>query len=308
MYIETIAGLLLLLASAEVMLRGAVDVSVKGGLPKAFIAFSIIGFGTSAPELMVSTLAAANDKPGLALGNVVGSNTMNILLVLGLSGLFARLPMRSASSWRMDMQLLSISVLLTALLLTVFSEIGRVAGLLMVLGYTGYLVWAYRHNKASVADTDEVAASRWPLWASLAALFGGLAGVIWGADLLVHGATGLARSFGISETVIGLTLVAFGTSLPELVTSVMACLRGHQEMAIANVLGSNIMNTFVILGAAATISPIPALDMIMTRDLWVMAGASAVLIGAAMVREILPRWLAGAMLLSYGVYVWAVFS
>lgn len=308
-FLEVAGGLVLLLGGGEVLVRGAVDLARAFGVPPLVVGFSIVAFGTSAPELLVCIEAALGDHPDIVLGNVVGSNIANILLVVGAAAAIRPLLPQPDGLRRDCRATIGLTVLFAALsLLGVFS---RPLGGAMVLLLAGYTVWSFRaarrQNDVSATPIGEAAAEipRGPRSLTLAVLLtiGGIAGVVYGADVLIHGAVAVARLAGLSEAVIGLTLIAVGTSLPELVASVMAALRGHAGLSIGNVMGSNLFNMFGITGATAVVAPVPAPAQVLGFDLWVMLGVT-VLIGAALLRGLsFGRGLGIAMIGAYALYV-----
>jgi cation:H+ antiporter len=309
-YLELAAGLALLLICGDLFVRGAVGVAEALKVSPLVIGLTLVGFGTSLPELVASLEAARLGAPGIAVGNVVGSNIANVLLILGISALIAPIAV-SPGTFR-----LNGPVLLGASLLAVFvfylGTIGRVGGiafLLLLAGYTFTAYWtgrrgldepAMRHMAEEVENTPP---RRAPLALYLALTAGGLLGIVVGANLLVQGAVALARQVGVTETVIGLTVVAVGTSLPELATSVVAALRRHGDVALGNVIGSNIFNILGILGATAIYHPIMVPGEIIRFDSWVMLGASALLIVFSMTRAKVERWEGVVLLAGYAAYI-----
>lgn len=260
-------GLLALLAGGEALVRGAVIVAQRAGLSPMVIGLTLVGFGTSAPELMTSMFAAADGLPGIALGNVIGSNIANILLILGLSALIAPVAAKGVlgrDGWVM------LAVTAFAVFLLFSGTIGRGAGLFSLALLAAYLAWTLLSGAADDEDLPEGGA----LWQGFAFFVVGLVGVILGASWLVDGASAIASAFGVSDAVIGLTIVAVGTSLPELVTSIMAARRGQGAIAVGNVIGSNIFNVLGILGITAAVFPLNVPAEMLGLSLWVFAGAA----------------------------------
>ena len=279
-----LGGLALLAAGGELLVRGAVGWATRLGISPLLAGLTIVGFGTSMPELATSLQAAFAGSPGIALGNVVGSNISNILLVLGLSALIAPLAVRP-EAYRRDAVALSAA---TALCVgaVMLGTIGAAAGAVLFAALIGYLWWAYRSESGSgdaeearhLADTqDHPPAPRGPFVLAVMVV-AGLAAAIFGAGLLVDGAVVLARGAGLSEAVIGLTIVAIGTSAPELVSCIAAVRKGHGDVALGNVVGSNIYNLLGILGATALIHPLQVPLEIRQVDVWVMAAATLLLL------------------------------
>lgn len=294
------AGLLGLLLGGESLVRGAVDIARTLAMPPMLIGLTVVGFGTSTPELLVSVDAALRGVPDIAIGNVVGSNIGNILLIVGLTALIW--PIRvTGQTLRRDLGVMIVAALC---LLPLFwmGFIPRLAGVALVAGLAAYLVWAYLAPRGT--PEPDVATPPKPVWQALAWLVFGLAALMLGARLLVDGAVNIAQAFGLSEAFIGLTIVAVGTSLPELATSCIAAVRRQSDIAIGNIVGSNIFNVLGILGATAIITPIPVADRFLVLDLPVMLAASGLLAVLLLVRSGVGRSGGAALLLAYGAYLW----
>lgn len=290
-----LAGLPALLFGGDLLVRGAVSLAQVLRVSPIVISLTLVGFGTSTPELVASVSAALKGAPGLALGNVVGSNIANILLILGAAAVISPMVTRNLVS-RTD----TVWFVVTAVLgagLAAFGVIPRGAGLALMALLAVYIWQTLRNGDAPEAPVDVVAPS---VRRSGITFLAGLALTLGGAVALVDGATGIARTFGVPETVIGLTLVAVGTSLPELATSLIAAWRGRSEVAIGNILGSGIFNVLAILGTTAAIAPlrVPAGEMV--TDGLVMLAASLVL-AAMLLRSITISRLAGVAALA--VYI-----
>jgi cation:H+ antiporter len=277
-------GLVILLFAGDLLVKGAVNLSLRLGIPALLVSLTIVAFGTSAPELLISIKSILDGVPGLALGNVVGSNTANVLLVLGIPALLSGL--QGASDTRKTyLVMIGGSLLFTALAFlgpfTWWHGLILLSVLAYVLVDTARAASAHRaeaHGAPPVAAEDlEEADPDMPWWKIALYLGLGLAGLPLGADLLVDSSVAIATAYGVSETVIGLTLVAIGTSLPELATTVMAALRNHADVALGNVIGSNMFNLLGIIGISALVGPIPVDPDILRFDIWVMLVASAVL-------------------------------
>ena len=297
-YVLFVAGLLGLFFGGEYLVRGASAVARHFRLSPMVIGLTIVGFGTSAPELLVSVQAALEGRPGIAIGNVVGSNIANILLILGTSAAIAPLLIPARKLWRDLGFMLAATAALWVMLWD--GQVTRIEGLILLLGMAAFLTTAFLTGKDDGGDS----ADDTPQWKAWAMTVAGLVVLVIGARLLVDSATEIARGFGVSEAVIGLTIVAVGTSLPELATSVIAAIRKQTEIAVGNIVGSNIFNIFGILGITATIIPIPADPRFATLDMpWVAATALG-LTALAFLLGGLPR-IAGAFLLAaYGGYLW----
>ena len=308
-YVHLIAGLVLLLVGGELFVRGAVGIAQRFKVSPLLIGLTLVGFGTSLPELFASLEAARVGSPGIAVGNVVGSNIANILLILGLSALITPLGVASGSLRRDGPVLIATSILTIGICL--FGRIDRWWGFMFLTLLLTYMIYAYlseRRYQNERARLHFVEAAEVKPQATSAVLMpalalGGLAGIILGAGLLVDGAIVLARAFGVSEAVIGLTIVAVGTSLPELTTSLIAALRRHGDVALGNVVGSNIFNLLGILGTTAVYRPIAVPSEIAHFDNWIMLAATALFIAFATTRSQVERWEGGVMLTGYLAYV-----
>jgi len=310
--VQLIGGLTLLLLGGEALVKGSVAVAQRLGVSPMLIGLTLVGFGTSTPELVTSVQAALAGAPGIAVGNVVGSNIANILLILGLAALIQPMATTKEAFRRDGSVLIAASLLLLAVVLG--GAIPRWAGavfLALLLGYTLFAYFAERSGTdpaaaVHAAEASEVAAmpprALGPWLAALLAA-GGIAAVVVGADLLVDSALEIARAAGLSEAVIGLTLVAVGTSLPELVTSVMAAIRRHADIAFGNIVGSNIFNILGVAGMAAVASPIAVPSQIVQFDIWAMLASALVLVAFAATGWRLNRWEGAALLAGYGGYL-----
>lgn len=308
-YVQLILGFVFLFGGAEMLVRGAVQVATRLGLSALLIGMTVVALGTSAPEFVVSLDAAMAGSPGIALGNVVGSNIANILLILGATCLIVPIMVDPKALMRDTVMLLGSSILFAWFALS--GEIGATAGLFMVMLLSVYFVYSYvseRRNGSASARLHEreaeefrdVKTNHLQAWVFLAL---GFIGVIFGAEQLVTSGTTIAREFGIAEEVIGLTLVAFGTSLPELATSVVAAFRGHTDVAIGNVIGSNLFNLLFVVGGVALVSPLEVPVQIQNFDIWVMLGTTAALV-AYLALGLRFRRREGVVLLAmYGGYV-----
>jgi cation:H+ antiporter len=268
-----------LLISGDVLVRGAVALSLRFGVPALIVSLTIVAFGTSAPELLIAISAALDGVPELALGNVVGSNTANVLLVLGVPALLYGIEMKDCDSGSDYKFMVMISVVFVALCFAgpIFVWHGFVLLSLLALFLFRAFQAAGKSREASRELEEELGGGTTPGWKIAAFLLVGIIGLPGGAHILVDSATTIAKSYGISEAVIGLTLVAIGTSLPELATTVMAAYRRQAEVAIGNVIGSNVFNIVAILGLTSFFGPLPVPQAFLQIDLWVMFGATAVL-------------------------------
>lgn len=293
-WVYTVVGLVILLLAGDSLVKGAVNMSLRLGVPALIVSLTIVAFGTSAPELLISVQAIWDGVPGLALGNVVGSNTANVLLVLGVPAVLATLNTNNCDTRGSYLQMIAGTVLFMVLCTSGALSWGH--GLIMLTALAAMLIWAAnsarKHRKAN-SGTDDIEGADPSLgWGKISGFLAlGLIGLPLGANLLVTGATAIARDFGISETVIGLTLVAIGTSLPELATTVMAALRKQADVALGNVIGSNMFNLLGIMGVASMVGTIPVAPDLMAFDIWIMLGASLMLIPFVFFRvNIGRRW------------------
>lgn len=311
-FVYLFAGLVLLVLGGDALVRGAVALSLRLGIPAMIVSATVVAFGTSAPELLVSVQAALDDVPGIAYGNVVGSNIANVLLVLGLPAIFAPLGACGEGGRRNLWFMLAATAIFTTLVLT--GTIVWWGGLILVgfsLIMVGDSIWLARSSRNGAEELPEELADADPHmapWKIASLTVAGLIALPLGAHLLVHGATSIARDFGVSEAVIGLTLVAVGTSLPELATSVMAAIRKHADVIMGNVLGSNIFNITAIFGAAALVAPMPVPFEIGSRDIWMMVACAIVIAPFVLFCRPVTRIIGALFLTVYAAYVWFALS
>ncbi len=266
-----VAGLVLILVGANILTEGASAIARRIGVSELVVGLTVVAFGTSAPELAISVLAAVGGSAPLAIGNVVGSNIFNILVIIGVTALVRPIVMeRSVMTMEIPMVLLSSVVLLVlgnSGWLNGYgdNEVSRVAGIFLLVFFLLFMRYTFasaRHPDFSGKDAAPSGGSGdekppMAVWKSVLFVLGGLAALVWGGDRFVEGASGIAQGLGVSEAVIGLTIVAAGTSLPELATSVVAAVKGRPGLALGNVIGSNIFNVLMVLGLSATIRPLP---------------------------------------------------
>lgn len=307
-----LAGLVLLIAGGEGLVRGAASLALRLHIPPMIVGLTVVSFGTSAPELMVSLQAALKGHPDMAVGNVVGSNLSNIGLILGLTALFFRIEVDRKDFRRDFLFLLLFTGLYYGLLLD--GETNFFDGLLLLLVLGAYLFLLLRsvriHRVKAREEKVEVQVPD-PLWRSLLFIILGLIGLKYGADLLVNGSVTLAEIWGVSERVISLSIVSVGTSLPELAASIISAFRGQKEMALGNVIGSNIFNIGSVIGICSLITPVaPESDQILTTDYWWMIAMTL----AIPVLMWFPRqfqfvhWKGGLLLAGYLTYLWVIFG
>lgn len=310
--VMVIGGIALLGFGADLLVRGAVTIAKAARLSAAVIGLTIVSMGTSLPELTVSVAAALRGASDLAMGNVVGSNIFNVGAVLGVSALI--LPMRvHSSAVRLEWPFMFIASF-QLLLLARDGYLDRLEGGFFVVAlaaFTSYAVWISRSavSGEEAADLAEEVQRRAPeahlrtIGFAIALVAGGVALLVLGGELLVRGAVSLARAFGMTERLIGLTIVAIGTGTPELATSIVAARRGQSEIALGNVIGSNIFNVLGILGVTALVSPLSISPQMLGSDMWWMLGLSFVLFPMMRSRAVVSRAEGGMLLLAYGTYL-----
>lgn len=339
-YVSLLGGLVVLIVAGDVLVRGSVGIAERLGIPSLVIGLTIVAFGTSAPELVISLDAALNGLPGIAVGNVVGSNVANVLMVLGLPALVAATSCREKGALRNAVFMASISVIFVFICFT--GTITRITGAFLVVLLTIFLadsVLATRKHRrengraardlgasavamegsagegekedgedACSAPFEEVEGVPENIALAVVFVFLGLVGLPLGAHFTIEGASALARSWGVTEAVIGLTVVALGTSLPELATSLMAALRNHSAVALGNIIGSNVFNILAIMGITGLVTPILIPPEILSFDIWVMLACAFLVLALAAFRSTLHR-LSGLVLVAlYVTYIAASFT
>ncbi len=303
-----LCGFALLLAGAEWLVRGAGSLAKMYHVPELVIGLTVVAFGTSTPELTVNLVSNLKGATDICFGNPIGSNTVNILLILGLTALICPLSVKRSTTWKEIPFILVSSCLVMLLANNIWlyhrerPGLNRMDGVLLLFVFALFLHYTWRlsqHGKIEVSDVKT-----YPLPVTLLAILGGLAGLIWGGKLAVVQAVRLAEHIGISQKFIGLTVVAFGTSLPELATTLTAALRKHHDIAVGNVVGSGIFNILFILGTTALVKPLPY-PRAYNRDFGVMFASVAVLFIFMFIgtRHRLQRWQGGLMVLLYALYV-----
>lgn len=297
-YIMLAGGLLGLFLGGDWLVRGASQIALRFSVPPLIVGLTIVGFGTSTPELLVSLQAAFNGLPGIAVGNVVGSNTANILLILGIAAIIAP-PIAEYGKMKRDLAFMMGAALVMPII--IYSGfIGRIEGLALIIGLSAYLVLSFvaMRNEPSDPIPSDI-----NLTHAIGYTVLGLVVVMVGAHFLVESATIVARQLGVSEAMIGLSIVAIGTSLPELATTVAAAIKGHREIALGNVIGSNIFNILAILGITGLVIPIPVDPRFMTFDVPIMIGVTALTIGLIYVRGNISRIAGIGMIAGYIAYI-----
>lgn len=309
-----VLGLVVLVIGADVMVRGASRLAVSFGVSPLVVGLTVVAFGTSAPEMAVSVGSALSGSPDLAIGNVVGSNIANILLILGISALITPLLVDE----QIIRQEIPIMIGASALLVVVALDghiglVESIALFALVIAYTVFLVVQSRRASKNVQDEfeTEIPTSTWDShWAVQVALIAlGLVMLVVGADWLVESAVAFARAFGVSDLVIGLTVVAIGTSMPEIATSIVAAARGQRDIAVGNVVGSNVFNILAVLGLTGIVSGagLPVSEAARNFDLWVMLAVAFACLPIMITGREIARWEGGVFLGYYAVYTaWLV--
>ncbi|MFC3053048.1 calcium/sodium antiporter [Kordiimonas pumila] len=304
-YFEVAAGLILLLFSGDYLVRGAASLATRAGISKLIIGLTVVAFGTSAPEMVVGIDAVMSGAPTLALGNIVGSNIANILLVVGLPALLAPMTCDAPRLGRNLFIMLLATALFIALAFT--GSIGRPQGFVLLVCFALFLIYSAMRAKvggaAEITNCDEIPEKPDSYALATVLVLGGLVGISFGADLLVEGSVVIAREYGIKESVIGLTLVAIGTSLPELATALMAAIRRQCDVAVGNVIGSNIFNILAIMGISSMAGTIPVPQSFLNVDLWVMLGSALLLVPFCKNRSTVGKLSGLGMLVLYGIYM-----
>ena len=312
-----ILGLALILGGANLLTDGAAALAQRFRVPEFIIGLTIVAVGTSTPELVVSVLSSVARNSDVAIGNVVGSNLFNVFVILGVCALIAPMPL-TAGNIRRDIPFGAGASLLLLLLASdrIFrphaaDTIGRLDGILMLVCYAALMICAIRsagRRTPHTAGSEQPAKAFRSLWIVIPMVLGGQAALVGGGELFLRSATRIARSLGVSESVIAITLVAGGTSLPELASSVVSLLKGKTEMALGNVIGSNIANILLILGVSSAIHPL-SMGNITTFDLLMVLLSSLLLLAAAFTfrRRCIDRWEGVLFLSIYGAYLWYLF-
>lgn len=307
-------GVALLTCGGEALIRGSLAAAERLGVSPLLSGLVIVGFGTSSPELVVSVNAAVEGRPDIAIGNIVGSNIGNILLILGVCALITPLAVKPLALRRDAVTVVAASILF--LVLVGGSALGRADAAVFLVALVAYLVLAYWSERFHAAPSAELhraeaeelsAVPRSVVWTVIAVVLGLLL-LIGGSQVLLIGAIGIAEHFGVPEAVIGLTLVAVGTSLPELSISVIAAIRRHADVAVGNILGSNVFNLLGILGISALLQPLPVHARIVQFDQWVMLGTAVLLLLFLYTDHRLSRLEGGLLLVGYGIYVGLSFT
>lgn len=314
-YLKLLTGFILLIAGSEVLIRGGVGLANKLKIPAMLVGVTIIAFGTSLPELIVSLNAGFKGNDGISVGNVVGSNIANILLILGLS-CSVRPLVFNTKFINIDNFFLFLSTILFIIITALYGNLPRFGGILLLITFIIFMYFsinnALQTNKKNKVDQllteDELQILKkgQPILVSLFYIITGLSVLVFGADTLVNSAVIIARSFGVSEVIIGLTLVSIGTSLPELAASIMAAVKKENEMALGNIIGSNIFNILLILGTTASVIPLRVDEQIIKFDNFVMLAATIIFLGFLAYKRI-PRSAGLIFTISYFLYLYHLY-
>jgi cation:H+ antiporter len=298
-----VVGVALVLFGADKLTEGASSLARRMNVPEIIIGLTIVAAGTSAPELFVSLVSALKETPDMAVGNVVGSNTMNAMLIVGCAAMVAPMII-SPSTVKKDIPF-SVGASVLLILLALDSFLSRMDGIILLIGFAVFMTYTLMLAKKG---SNEAVKESSPVWKNLLYLVFGLAGLVAGSNLFVDSASDVALSLGISEGVVGLTVVAGGTSLPELATSVIAARKGQSAIAIGNVIGSNVFNILMILGLTATISPLQ-IQGITTIDMAVMLLSVVLIWLFSYTRYTVERWEGAVLVGGYLVYLgWLISS
>ena len=307
-YLLLIVGFVLLTFAADWLVDGASGLAKRLNVSDLVVGLTIVAFGTSAPELVVNVVATAQGTSQIALTNVLGSNIINTLVILGLSAVFYPIACQK-NTFRYEIPLSFLAGFMVLIFGVCTQKISRLAGIVLLAFFVLFLVYSiYQAKNGAVAQAGD-SAKKMNVWKALLLIVVGLVGLVAGGNLIVDNAVSIAQSWGVSEAVIGVTIVALGTSLPELATSVIAAIKKNTDLAIGNVIGSNIFNIFLILGLSSSISPLPVYANFVV-DASVAAGSSLLLwlfVAFSRKRE-LNRWGGVVMLLCYAAYLAWLFA
>ena len=295
-----IAGFVLLFLGGELLLRGSIALAKRFQLSNLLIGAVVIGFGTSTPELSASISAALKGAPDIALGNVIGSNTANVFLIAGMAGLLCPLKIPYANVHRDVVMMVVSSVMLVVMMW--FETLDMITGVIFLLTLAGYIIWSFQSSDDD-CNNEAISAKTYSTGMAFVLLAVGIATLTGGAALLVDGVIGVARRFGISEAIIGLTVVAVGSSLPELATAIISSIQKQSEMVLGNIIGSSIFNVLAILGVTALIQPIPVSPQMMAFDVWVMIAATLLLTLLIVMGIKIGRRIGSLMVIGYLSYV-----
>jgi cation:H+ antiporter len=303
-------GMYLLFKGGDWTIESAIYIARRLGISPLVIGFTIVAFGTSLPELLVSVNANLTGSPGIAIGNVIGSNIANILFVLGVTAMFATLAAQPKRIRRDMTMMVLTSVFMTGLML--HGDIDQWAGLMMIFVLLAYIGWQYWMASSGKIHVEDVEAKEYKhLAQGLLFLFLGLIGIAVGAEFLVRGARVSASIIGVPEDVIGLSVIALGTSLPELSTCLIAAAKKQSDIVIGNILGSNVFNILIIIGITALIKPIPAESIapqVTTLDIWVMLGVAVLFSVLVLLFKRINKWMGAGLVAGYVLYIAVIYA
>ncbi|MEM9051243.1 MAG: calcium/sodium antiporter [Bacteroidota bacterium] len=305
-FLQIVAGLLLLVFGGDYLVKGASGIALKMSIPSMLVGMTVVALGTSSPELVVSLNAALSGKPDISVGNVVGSNIANVALILGVTAIIFPLTVQRKALQFDWLVMMAASIIFY--LLALDGGFSRLEGFIFVSLLAGFIVFSFvkaRNSKAGVEEhqeNEDDSAKKW--WVLVVFVVLGTGGLILGANWFLAGAEDIARNLGVSDRVIAITLVAFGTSVPELAASSVAAFKKEQEISIGNIVGSNLFNLLAIIGITAIVSPMKVADEILSHDIFWMLGTSFIIFPLALIRSRIGR-LDGVLLLSaYCVFVY----
>lgn len=298
-----IAGFALLIKGADFFVDGASGIADKFGIPQIIIGLTIVAFGTSAPEAAVSITAAFNQNTGVAIGNVIGSNILNIFIILGVTSCIIPLTVQK-NTLKYEIPFVIFITVLLVVMGGLLGELGLIAGIILLAVFAVFFVYLIRTSKNGGGEEEsEEPKKKKPVWLLILMTLLGLVGIVLGSDFTVDGATVIAKTFGMSDRLIGLTIVALGTSLPELVTSIVAGKKGNSDIAVGNVVGSNIFNILFVLGLTAVICPIPYEPKFIIDGIIAIAAAILLLLCIIFDKEKkMRRWGGITMIVCYAGY------
>jgi cation:H+ antiporter len=309
-YVLLIGGLVILIIAGEALVRGAVGVALKFNIPTLVIGMTVVSFGTSAPELLVSLKAALNNHAELAIGNVIGSNIANIALVLGITTMILPITVKRSTA-KVDWPIMMVTTILFYVFI-INAKIEWYEGLIFVIGLIAFNVYMFwnsnkQSNKEALGkDVEGVKKSN--IFLNIFLIIIGSIGLAFGANWLLDGAIQIASNFGVSEHVIGVTIVAFGTSVPELITSVMAAFKKHTDISVGNLIGSNIFNVLGVLGITSLVKEIPVTTQVITNDIFWVLAISFIVFPLMVIGYKINRLRGFILFASYCVYIYFVVS
>ena len=309
-YLILIASLALIIFGAMLLTDGSVALAARFRVPEFIVGLTIVAVGTSMPELTVSSISALNGESAMAVGNVVGSNIFNTLAILGICAIFSPI-IFTKTNIRRDIPICIVATLALLVTTSINHDISRIEGIILLVGYIVMIVLMIRAEKKTLLKNPtpaepEQSAKPMPLWRIPVWILLGLGGLIWGGDLFVDSASAIALAWGVPKSTIAITLVAGGTSLPELASSLVAIFKGRASLALGNVLGSNIANILLILGLCGTITPLSMGDDVTMIDIYVVAAAATLVMISALVigRDKMTRFEGVVFLLCYAAYIY----